>query len=61
MELEMSQIIYVHSFRSDTGRSIVAANLATSLALEGLRVGIVDTDLRAPGMHLMFGLDEAEI
>lgn len=41
----------------DTGRSITAANLATSLAREGARVVLVDADLRQPSQHLIFSAD----
>jgi len=57
----MNQIISVVSFRSDAGRSIISANLAVSLALEGFRVGIVDTDFQEPGIHIMFDLGEDQI
>ena len=54
----MGKIVSVHSFRGGTGKSNLTANLATSLALTGKRVGIVDTDIQSPGIHVLFGLDE---
>lgn len=54
----MSQIISVHSFRGGTGKSNLTANLAVALAQQGKRVGIVDTDIQSPGIHIIFGLDE---
>jgi len=57
----MSKIISVHSFRGGTGKSNTTANLATLLAQEGLRVGVVDTDIQSPGIHVLFGLDESEM
>ncbi len=57
----MAQIISVHSFRGGTGKSNTTANLATLLAMEGLRVGIVDTDIQSPGIHVLFNLDESEM
>ncbi len=57
----MTQIISVHSFRGGTGKSNTTANLATLLAMEGLRVGIVDTDIQSPGIHVLFNLDESEM
>jgi MinD-like ATPase involved in chromosome partitioning or flagellar assembly len=57
----MSKIISVHSFRGGTGKSNTSANLATLLAQEGLRVGVVDTDIRSPGIHVLFNLDESEM
>lgn len=57
----MAQIISVHSFRGGTGKSNTTANLATLLAMEGKRVGIVDTDIQSPGIHVLFNLDESEM
>lgn len=55
------QIISVHSFRGGTGKSNTTANLSTLLAMEGKRVGIVDTDIQSPGIHVLFSLDEKEM
>jgi len=55
----MAQIISVHSYRGGTGKSNLTANLATLLATRGRRVGVVDTDIQSPGIHILFGLDEA--
>jgi len=52
----MSKILSIHSFRGGTGKSNTVANLAALLALEGLRVGVVDTDMQSPGIHILFGL-----
>ncbi|HEY9600291.1 MAG TPA: MinD/ParA family protein [Allocoleopsis sp.] len=57
----MSQIVSVHSFRGGTGKSNTTANLATLIASLGKRVGIVDTDIQSPGIHVIFGLDEQRI
>ncbi len=57
----MSKIISVHSFRGGTGKSNTTANLATVYAAQGLRVGVVDTDVQSPGIHVLFGLDETKI
>jgi MinD-like ATPase involved in chromosome partitioning or flagellar assembly len=54
----MSKIISVHSFRGGTGKSNTTANLAALLALQGRRVGVVDTDIASPGIHVLFGMDE---
>jgi MinD-like ATPase involved in chromosome partitioning or flagellar assembly len=54
----MARTISVHSFRGGTGKSNLSANVATTLALRGKRVGIVDTDIQSPGIHVLFGLDE---
>ncbi len=57
----MAQIISIHSFRGGTGKSNITANLATLLAAAGQRVGVVDTDIQSPGIHIVFGLDEADM
>jgi non-specific protein-tyrosine kinase len=38
------------------GKSIIAANLAVVIAQTGLKVILVDADMRQPKMHLLFGL-----
>ena len=53
----MATIISVHSFRGGTGKSNTTANLAAQLALRGQRVGVIDTDIQSPGIHVLFGLD----
>jgi len=57
----MSQIISIHSFRGGTGKSNVTANLATLLAMEGRCVGVIDTDIQSPGIHVLFGLQEDDM
>ncbi|MFQ3591946.1 MAG: MinD/ParA family protein [Gemmataceae bacterium] len=57
----MGKIISIHSFRGGTGKSNLTANVASCLALRGQRVGIVDTDIQSPGIHVIFNLDETRI
>jgi septum site-determining protein MinD len=57
----MSRIISIHSFRGGTGKSNVVANIAALLAMDRLRVGVIDTDIQSPGIHVLFGVDEEEI
>lgn len=52
------KIVSIHSFRGGTGKSNVTANLAAQVAMTGKRVGVVDTDIQSPGIHVLFGLDE---
>ncbi|KYC40653.1 CDP-3,6-dideoxy-D-glycero-L-glycero-4-hexulose-4-reductase [Scytonema hofmannii PCC 7110] len=54
----MAQIIAVHSFRGGTGKSNLIANVAATMVRQGQRVGIVDTDIQSPGVHVLFGLNE---
>ena len=56
----MAQLISVHSFRGGTGKSNTTANVATLLAAEGRRVGVVDLDIQSPGIHVIFGFDQDE-
>jgi MinD-like ATPase involved in chromosome partitioning or flagellar assembly len=57
----MGQIVSIHSFRGGTGKSNVTANLAAQVALADKHVGIVDTDIQSPGIHVLFGLDETNM
>ena len=54
----MAKVISVHSFRGGTGKSNPTANLSAMLASMGKRVGVVDTDIQSPGIHVLFGLRE---
>ena len=57
----MPKIISVHSFRGGTGKSNTTANLTAIMAGQGLRVGVVDTDIQSPGIHVLFGMDETDM
>ncbi len=57
----MCHVISVHSFRGGTGKSNITSNLATLVARSGKRVGVVDTDIQSPGIHVLFGLQEEAI
>ncbi|MCC5653987.1 MinD/ParA family protein [Nostoc sp. XA013] len=57
----MSKIVSIHSFRGGTGKSNLTANLAATIARQGKRVGIIDTDIQSPGIHIIFGLDESKM
>ncbi|MGI8922722.1 MAG: GumC family protein [Fimbriimonadales bacterium] len=49
--------ILVAAAEPNAGRSTVSANLAISLARDGARVLLIDSDLRAPSLHTHFGLE----
>ncbi len=51
-------IVSTHSFRGGTGKSNTTANLAVMVARAGFRVGIIDTDIQSPGIHVLFNLPE---
>ena len=57
----MGKIVSIHSFRGGTGKSNITANLAAQVAMKGYRVGIVDTDIQSPGIHVLFGLNEGNM
>lgn len=57
----MSKIVSIHSFRGGTGKSNITANMAVTIAHHGHRVGIIDTDIQSPGIHVLFGLDEEKM
>ena len=49
----MATTVAVHSFRGGTGKSNITANLAVTVARQGRRVAIVDTDIQSPGVHVL--------
>jgi len=51
----MTTVISVHSFRGGTGKSNSTSNLAGQLCAGGARVGVIDTDIQSPGIHVLFG------
>ncbi len=53
----MAKIISIHSFRGGTGKSNIVANIAAVLARAGKRVGVIDTDIQSPGIHVIFGFN----
>ena len=59
--MSMGKIVSIHSFRGGTGKSNTTANLAAQVALAGKRVGVVDTDIQSPGIHVLFGLDDEKM
>lgn len=53
----MPRVVSIHSYRGGTGKSNFTANLAATIAAQGHRVGVVDTDVPSPGIHNLFGLE----
>ena len=53
------QTLLVTSPFSNEGKTMVAANLAISMARSGLKVILVDADLRIPRIHRLFNLKRA--
>lgn len=56
--LSIGSIVAVASGKGGVGKSTVAVNLATSLALDGNRVGLLDADIYGPNVPMMFGVEE---
>ena len=57
----MPKIVSIHSFRGGTGKSNITASLASLVARSGKRVGVVDTDIQLPGIHVIFGMNETNV
>jgi septum site-determining protein MinD len=57
----VAKIISFHSFRGGTGKSNMTANVATLLATDGQRIGVVDTDIQSPGIHVLFGMSQESL
>jgi len=57
----MPKVVSIHSYRGGTGKSNFTANLATTIALQGNRVEVVDTDVPSPGIHNLFCLEPEQI
>ena len=54
---QRGRIVSIHSYRGGTGKSNISANLAYLAASAGKRVAVLDSDLQAPGVHVLFGFD----
>ena len=58
---KIKRIVLVLSGKGGVGKSTVAVNLATELAREGKRVGILDVDIHGPSIPSMLGLEGTTI
>jgi ATP-binding protein involved in chromosome partitioning len=51
----VDRIVAISSGKGGVGKSMSAANLATALAREGKKVGLLDADIYGPNIPLLFG------
>ena len=58
---EVGHEIVVMSGKGGVGKSTVAVNLALALALDGLRVGLLDVDVHGPSVPKMLGVEGAKL
>ncbi len=49
-------VVAIASAKGGVGKSVLSVNVATSLALKGRKVAIVDADLNAPSITAMLGM-----
>lgn len=54
----LTRVLAISSGKGGVGKSTVTANLAASMAADGLRVGVIDADIHGFSMPGMFGIDE---
>jgi len=50
------KVIVIHSYKGGTGKTAVAANLAVIYARQGYNVCLIDYDLRAPNLNVLFNV-----
>ncbi|MFX1295924.1 MAG: Mrp/NBP35 family ATP-binding protein [Promethearchaeota archaeon] len=55
---KIKYIIVIMSGKGGVGKTTVAINLATSLALNALRVGVLDADIHGPNAPKMLGIKD---
>ncbi len=55
-----AKTLLITSSVSQEGKTIVSANIAVSFAIAGRRTLLIDTDMRKPRLHKLFGLDNKE-
>ena len=56
---KIKHVIIVISGKGGVGKSTVSSNLAVSLAMKGLRTGLMDADIHGPNIPKMLGIEDA--
>lgn len=51
----VKNIVAVYACKGGVGKSTIASNLATALAIRGAQVGLLDADIHGPNVPLMMG------
>jgi len=59
--LNIKHKIMILSGKGGVGKSTIATNLAVSLALNGLDVGLMDIDIHGPNIPKMLGIEDAKV
>lgn len=61
MENSIKNKIMVLSGKGGVGKSTVSVNLATTLAEEGFKVGLIDIDIHGPNISKMLGVSDKKL
>ncbi len=59
--LRVNTVIAVSSCKGGVGKSTIAAQLACAIQREGLRVGLLDTDIYGPSVPTLFNIRQPQI